>query len=177
MSTEETATQQVNPISQAVTAAVEQINNDPKAADAQFSARSSLKDGLLADINIRQFNLSSDEPESLGGTDTAPNPVELVLGAFTACQEIVIKAYASVLDIEVEEVKVEAKGDLDLRGFLNLSEARAGFHNIEYETTIKTDETDQGKLDQLKHFAQNRCPVLDILQNPIPVNGEISFSG
>ncbi|MGF1671153.1 MAG: OsmC family protein, partial [Balneolaceae bacterium] len=115
------------------------------------------------------------EPEGLGGTDAGPNPVEYVLGALAACQEIVIKAHAVALGIDVKEVSVEVEGNIDLNGFLNLSDARAGFTDINYITKIKTDEKNPEKLEQLRELSFSRCPVLDIIKNPVPVNGEVQF--
>ncbi len=64
-----------------------------------------------------------------------------------------------------------------LRGFFNVDDnVRPGFNEIEYTTTIATDETDDEKRNQLIYFAQNKCPVLDILQKPIPVSGKVQFS-
>jgi uncharacterized OsmC-like protein len=172
-----TESKQREAISEAVKAVVGQIHKNADSANAIFSAEASLHEGLLSDIQIRQFSLISDEPVSLGGTDEGPNPVELVLGAFAACQEIVIAAYAAVLDIPVQRVKVNVDGHLDLRGFFNVSDqVRPGFGRITYKTEILTSETDPAKLDQLKYFALNRCPVLDILQNPVPTEGLITIT-
>src|SRR6056297_2664252 len=88
------------------------IQNDPKQAKAVFKAKSNLKDGFLAEVNIRDFTFLSDEPQELGGTNHGPHPVEYVLGAFAACQEIVVKAYATVLGIEVSSVNVEIEGKM-----------------------------------------------------------------
>lgn len=159
----------------AITSVVDQIKSDPSASTAVFRASAKLNDGLLSKINVRQFQILSDEPQSLGGLDQGPNPVELILGAFAACQEIVIKAYAAVLGIKVDAVHVETKGNLDLRGFFNVADVRAGFNSVEFITTISTGEDDKEKLSQLLYFAQNRCPVLDILQNPVPVSGTFKF--
>lgn len=168
--------EQTENIVNAVHNVVSGIKADYNKAKAEFSANSSLHEGLLADIQIRDFDLISDEPVSLGGTDLGPNPVELVLGAFAACQEIVIAAYAAVLGIEIQRVNVKAKGNLDLRGFFNVCDKiRPGFTNISYETEIITKETDEAKLAQLEFFATNRCPVLDIIQNPVEAHGKITF--
>jgi len=161
----------------AVSNIVKQIKDDPQNGRVIFKAASELHDGLKAKVNIRDFTFVSDEPISLGGTDVGPNPVEIVLGAFAACQEIVIAAYAAVLDVKVKRVTVKVNGHLDLRGFFNVSDnVRPGFNEIEYTTTIETDEPDEEKRNQLVYFAQNKCPVLDILQQPIPVKGVVQFS-
>ena len=88
-----------------------------------------------------------------------------------------VKAYASVLDIPVSKVTVDARGELDLRGFLNVTEGvRSGFHTVSFDTVIETSETNAGKLEQLKFFTENRCPVLDIIQNPVAIKGSVNFS-
>lgn len=176
MSTLETIkTEQNQQLEKVLLNVIQGIQNDPKQANAVFKAKSNLKSGFLTEVNIRDFNFLSDEPEELGGSNLGPNPVEYVIGAFAACQEIVIKAYATVLGIDISSVDVEVEGDLDLHGFLNLSDERAGFTGVRYKTTIETNETDQEKLQQLEEFSVKRCPVLDIIRNPVPLEGSVSF--
>ncbi|MEX0894456.1 MAG: OsmC family protein [Balneolaceae bacterium] len=151
------------------------IQNEPEQADLVFSASSKLNEGFLVDVNIRDFNFLSDEPVSLGGTDKGPNPVEYVLGALAACQEIVVKAHATVLGINITELDVEVEGQLDLHGFLGLSKDRPGFNHINFTTTIKTDEKDSEKLKKLENLTFNNCPVLDIIKNPTSVEGQVRF--
>lgn len=162
-------------LEQSILNLIKGIQDDPKQADATFRAKSRLEEGFLAQVNTRNFSFVSDEPPELGGTDQGPNPVEYVLGAFAACQEIVIKAYATVLGIDVSSVQVEVDGDLDLHGFLNLTESRAGFTSVSYKTTVETTETDPEKLKQLEELSVNRCPVLDIIKNPVPLTGSVNF--
>ncbi len=155
----------------AVSSLVGQFRQQPELANSQFKVRATLNEGVLAKITVRDFELISDEPAVLGGTNRGPNPVELVLGALAACQEIVISAYAAVLGIKIDGVDIEVKGDIDLRGFLNVADVRPGYNNIEFATTIKTPESDRAKLDQLIRFAEKKCPVYDILANPVKVGG------
>lgn len=151
------------------------IQENPENANATFRAKSKLEEGFLAEVQTRNFNFVSDEPADLGGTDQGPNPIEYVLGAFAACQEIVIKAYATVLDIDLQSVSVEVEGQLDLHGFLNLTDQRAGFTSLNYKTTVETNEKDTQKLQLLEELSVTRCPVLDIIQNPVEVTGSVTY--
>lgn len=163
-------------IKKAVDALVNAIKKDESKAHASFVTRAELKEGLRVRINSGDFEFHSDEPASLGGNNSAPSPVELVLGGLCACQEIVIKAYASSLGIPLTKVTVEAEGELDLRGFLNINESiRPGFHTVSFKTIIDTSETDRDKLTLLKKLAEEQCPVLDIIQNPVKVKGSITY--
>lgn len=175
-----TLTTTIDPIEQTLTdtvaAVINSVKKNPTTKDVTFSIESKLERGFTTEIKVRDFEFISDEPKNLGGENKGPNPVEYVLGALAACQEIVIKAYASQLDIAIQNVRVEASGDLDLEGFFNLSETtRPGFNNVKYKTIITTEETDPQKLQLLKDFSNERCPVLDIISNPVPVTGEVIY--
>lgn len=174
-----TLTSVIDPIEQKLTdtvsAVINNVKENPSTKDVTFSIESKLEHGFTTEIKVRDFEFVSDEPLSLGGANKGPNPVEYVLGALAACQEIVIKAYASQLGIALQEVRVEASGDLDLEGFFNLSDARPGFNKVNYKTIITTEETNPEKLQLLKDFSNQRCPVLDIISNPVPVNGEVIY--
>ena len=153
-----------------------QIQSNPEAAIMEPSVRSELNEGFETSVSIRKFDLTVDEPAALGGTNKGPNPVELVLGALATCKEIVIKAYAVSLGIPINAVKVHATGKLDLRGFLNLDEqTRPGFHQVQYHIVIETPETDSEKLEQLKALTETKCPVHDIIMNPVDLSGSIQF--
>ena len=141
---------------------------DPKAADASFSATSRLGDGVNSRVSVRQFQVPVDEPPSLGGTDTAPNPVEYILVALGSCQEITYRLYADALGIPLNGVSVKLKGSLDLRGFFNVDpNVRSGFTKIEAEVILDSPAPEHD-LQRLKETVDRHCPVLDILRNPTP---------
>lgn len=162
-------------LNETISNVISHVKQNPSAKDVTFSVDSKLEQGFRSEINVRDFQFIVDEPESLGGENEAPNPVEYVLGALASCQEIVIKAYAGQLGINLKSIKVTASGDLDLQGFFNLSDERPGFNQVKYKTIISTDETDPAKLQLLKNFSSERCPVLDIIANPVPVHGEVVY--
>jgi uncharacterized OsmC-like protein len=146
------------------------FREDPSAAQATFSSSSELTSGLRSTINIRdKFTLNADEPKGLGGTDTAPNPVEILLGSLGSCQEITYKAYGQAMGIPVSKVSVVLDGHIDLRGFLGVSkDARPGFHKIEGTVSIESPANDD-QLTQLKQAVDAHCPVLDMLQ-AVPIS-------
>ena len=159
-----------------ITATQENYRSQPNAANASFQSNSRLERGLRSDVSIRQHNLVIDEPPQLGGDDSGPNPVELVLAALGSCQEITYKAYATVLGINVESVSVKLEGDIDLRGFFGVDDSvRAGFHNIRGEVFIESDAP-RADLERLKEAVDAHCPVLDMLSTPVPVSIELASS-
>jgi uncharacterized OsmC-like protein len=104
------------------------------------------------------FTVDADEPPILAGTDKGPNPVEHLLSALAGCLTSTLVYHAAIRGIEIEQLESEVEGDLDLQGFLGLSnEVRQGFQNIRVKFKVKTAEEN---LDRLKALSK-LSPVFD----------------
>lgn len=133
-----------------------------------FKATAHLQEGVKVKATSRNFELTIDEPKSLGGTDTGMNPVEVLLASLGACQSIVARVYAPKFGIKLEDFSVEVEGDLDLDGFFNKSEVRPGYSDIRYTFRIKTDAPED-KVEEFIRFVESKCPVGDTIANPVNV--------
>lgn len=136
------------------------------AAVQTFKATAHLQDGVQVKTTSRNFELTIDEPKSLGGTDTGMNPVEALLASLGACQSIVARVYAPKFGVQLDDFSVEVEGDLDLDGFFNRSTVRPGYTDIRYTFRIKTDSPRE-KVDEFVHFLESKCPVGDTIANPV----------
>ncbi len=146
---------------------------DPEAAKATFTSQSSLQDGFRSEASLRDHRLTVDEPESLGGADAGPNPVELLLAALGTCQEITYRAYATALGIPLDHVSVRIDGEIDLRGFFAVDDTvRAGYQGIRGTVTLQSSAP-EADLQKLRSVVNAHCPVLDVLANPVPVDLEL----
>ncbi|HEX9018684.1 MAG TPA: OsmC family protein [Anaerolineaceae bacterium] len=148
----------------------------PDSAWVTFRTSSRQTNGLRSEVEIRQHHLAADEPPSLGGGDSAPNPVELILAALGTCQEITYRAYATALGIPLESVSVELSGDIDLRGFFAVDESvRSGYQSISGVVKIESSASEE-QLQTLRAVVNAHCPVLDILTNQVPVTLELAVN-
>ncbi|MDO3680718.1 OsmC family protein [Paenibacillus ehimensis] len=136
------------------------------AAVQTFKATAHLQDGVKVKARSRQFELTIDEPKSLGGTDTGMNPVEALLASLGACQSIVARVYAPKFGVKLDDFQVEVEGDLDLDGFFNRSDVRPGYSEIRYTFRIKTDSP-KDKVEEFIRFIESKCPVGDTIANPV----------
>ena len=120
-------------------------------------------------VRTQPFVLDADEPPVLLGKDQGANPVEYVLHALAACLTTSLVYHAAARGIHIESVESTLEGDLDLQGFLGLSdEVRRGYKEIRVHFTIETD----APVEQLKEFSKF-SPVHDIVSNPVPVSIQI----
>lgn len=160
-------------IQQAIVGLKRVVVESPAAAKVVFRASTvSADDAFSADVQIRGFGIRLDEPAELGGTDTGPNPVEAVLAALGSCQAIVYRAYANALGLRLDRVEVDARGHLDVRGFLGDPGVPAGFERVTFATRIVSPEP-AGKIAELARLVEQHCPVLDILRTAVSVSGTL----
>jgi uncharacterized OsmC-like protein len=121
-------------------------------------------------IRNKPFVLDADEPPVLLGEDCGANPAEYVLHALAACLTTSLVYHAAARGIRIESVESKLEGDLDLRGFLGLSDQiRRGYKQIRVYFAIKSDASVQ-ELEELTKFS----PVYDIVSNPVPVSVTIA---
>lgn len=162
---------------------VQAVQQNPSLGISQFRAvnrwisgghnRSTIKGfygaGQEDTTRMKPFVLDADEPHVLLGKDQGANPVEFVLHALAACLTTSMVYHAAARGIQVASIESKLEGDLDLRGFLGLSDqVRRGYKQIRVNFTIKSDASAKD-LEELTKFS----PVFDIVSNPVPVSIQI----
>lgn len=159
---------------------VSTIRQNPSLAASQFRAvnrwisgghnRSTIKGfygaGQEDATRTKPFELDADEPQVLLGKDQAANPVEFVLHALAACLTTSLVYHAAARGIQIESIESKLEGDLDLQGFLGLSDkVRRGYKKIKANFTVKSNASAE-QLESLTKFS----PVYDIVSNPVPLS-------
>ena len=72
--------------------------------------------------------------------------------------------------IHIEELESEIEGDIDLRGFMGLSnDVRKGYQNIRVKFKVKADTNNTEKFRELAQFS----PVFDVVSNGTNVSIEV----
>lgn len=76
---------------------------------------------------------------------------------------------AAAQDVKIDEVESTLSGDINLQGFLGMSEkVRNGYEKIKVTFKIKSNAPSE-KIKELVDLAQKRSPVFDIVSHPTPV--------
>ena len=170
----------------ALTETVEAIEQDPGKALVAFDVTSrwtgqtrseTTVDGytLGGDRITRTHKIIADEPCELLGGDSAPNPQELLMAAFNACIMVGYVAGASVKGINLDSVEIKTRGELDLRGFLGLSDdVPPGYESIAYEVRIKGGGTPE-QFEEIHQTVMKTSPNYFNISRPIRVNGTITI--
>ncbi|WEL23465.1 OsmC family protein [Candidatus Nanohalovita haloferacivicina] len=135
--------------------------------DANVHAES--KNPTKVEVNVRGYSFEIDEPESHGGTGSAPNPVEYELGALTGCFNVVAHVVAKEMGVNIESLEIYASGELNPAKFQGKeTEDRAGFKHIEMNIEVESD-ADAETERELFEKVEARCPVRDNISHETPV--------
>ncbi len=141
-----------------------------------FSIAGKNKTATLLETKARHFAIFVDEPEALGGQDSAPNPVEYILAGYAGCLNVVFHLVAKELEIKINKLQLDISGDIHPGKFLGISqEERAGFISLQVNIDIDSDAPAE-KIGQLFSLVKERCPVNDNLANPTPINYSLKTS-
>jgi len=153
----------------AVGALVDKIKQRPSAAATTWSAQVRWTGAFRSEAAVRGFApIASDEPKGLGGSDSAPNPVEQLLGALGNCLAVGYAANASVAGITIRDLRIDLDGDVDLHTFLGLDDGHAGFSAIRVAVHLDTD-ADEAAVAGLHRKVAATSPVGQTLSKAIPV--------
>ena len=165
----------------ALEGAIDAITDDAAVGVFSFRAETDWDDALKCTTSIQAFDqagsrvespefvIAGDEPEEILGERTAPNAVELLLSALGSCLSVGYAANAAAMGIELDSLRIEMEGDVDLRGFLALDESvRPGYDSIQCTVSIASD-ADSEALETLREHVESTSPLVDIITNNVPL--------
>jgi uncharacterized OsmC-like protein len=165
-------------------ATLDAIKANPELANFQFRAETEWKSGGHSRTRIQSFHgagaedtsrgkpfaMEADEPPVLLGRNAGPNAVEIVLAGLASCLAVGFAYNAAARGIRIDELTLNVAGNIDLHGFLGLSDkARPGYRDIRVTCHAKSDATRE-QLIELCDYVQKTSPVLDIVRNPVGVS-------
>ena len=162
------------------------IKEKPEIAQFKFRATNKWIDGTHNRATIKDFfgagqednsrppmDFEIDEPPVLCGNNKGANPVEYLLVALSGCLTTSLIAHASAKGIELKGLESRFEGDIDLRGFLGISEdVPVAYQNISVFFKIDADITEEKK-EELVMMAQKYSPVFNSITKTVPVSVQL----
>lgn len=116
-------------------------------------------------LTVRDFPpFATGEPERVGGDNSAPTPMELVLAALDGCLAVVIETVAVELGIEVQAIELESEATIDVRGFRGVAGVSPHFDRVATRIELRSDADPTG-LAALREATVARCPALNLVRD------------
>ncbi|HSB16803.1 MAG TPA: OsmC family protein [Bryobacteraceae bacterium] len=167
------------------------MKDDPRVAAFQFRSSSRwlggaviastfagyLQDGLYV-ARDTPHELGGDEPAALLGTGTQVSPTGHLLHALSHSLAVALAYHGAARRVEIESIKIDVEGKLDLQGLLGLDETvKPGFKHI--HVTFRLDSPNSSaEVYDLFQYVQARSPIASTLSQAVNVqwNFEIEES-
>ena len=137
----------------AVRATIEEVAAHPEKGQTKWAVTTEWKGGTRSDTRVtyceisgervpKDFTIRVDEPLELCGTNQFANPQEYLMSALNACMTVGYALTCAMNGIELEELRIETEGDIDVRGLFQLSdEVPVGYDSLRYTVHIKGNAT------------------------------------
>jgi uncharacterized OsmC-like protein len=157
----------------AVGAFAQHLQDAAPTDGTRFHASVHWQGGFRNEIRVRDLSPTyADEPEVLGGTNTAANPVEQILGALGSCLAIGYPAGAVARGITIDDQRIDLAGTIDLPVFFGLKAGHAGYERIEAKVHLKTDAQPEA-VEALHADVFRTSPVGNTLERPAALSVEL----
>jgi uncharacterized OsmC-like protein len=162
---------------------IELVKQTPELASFKFRAKNTWVEGTHCRATVKDFYgalqeddtrnpmvFEMDEPPVLCGNNQGANPVEYLLVALSGCLTTSLVAHAAAKDIGLKKVSSRYEGDIDLRGFLGISEeVPVCYQQIRVYFEIDADISEVQK-EELVKMAQKYSPVFNSITRATPVS-------
>jgi uncharacterized OsmC-like protein len=124
-------------------------------------------------VTTRGNHFVVDSPASLGGPNEELNPIDILMSALATCATFICETAAQEMDINLQDIKVTAAGDFDVRGLCNSSiNPRVQRFRIRIQMSGPTKE----QADMLIEAFRTRCPVYTTFSRAAPIDVELSVA-
>lgn len=118
-----------------------------------------------------KFEMVIDEPQSMGGTDEGPSPVQALLMAEAGCLNVTGHEVARQKGLKLNGMKITIEGVLDPSAFMGISfEARTGFQKILITIDPDFESASTEDIRVWLEETEKRCPVTDNIREKTEIS-------
>jgi uncharacterized OsmC-like protein len=138
---------------EALLGTINAVAKDPAKGATHWQVATEWRGGARTDTQVseygiggqrvaRDFTIRTDEPVELCGTNKYANPQEYLLAALNSCVIVTYVSYCSLNGIELEDLRIETEGDIDLRGLFSLDPSvSAGYEQLRITVFVRGNGT------------------------------------
>lgn len=107
----------------------------------------------------------ADFPPPMGGSGAAPNPLAYCFWGGLACYAMTFAQEAAKAGVEIRSLRARAHAEVDQTRALGVTE-NPPVERIEWSLEVDA-EASRERLDELKRLADERCPGVWCVRNPV----------
>ena len=156
----------------------EAIKNDWANGEKNFNVECEmLPEGMQVkcSMDTKPFVVLIDAPGGLDGTNEGPSPLLLILASVGACIVAVTRFWAKIMDIEITELKVFARGHINLGAIFGLDDSKLpGYDKLEPVIRIKANAPKE-KVEEMMEKVLSHCPIITNMGGASPITPKLQI--
>lgn len=172
----------------ALAQAVTTLQEQPALAPVAFRAKTRWQGGVRTRTEVeswdmggqtyvRRHRIDADEPVELLGTNTAPNPQDLLLSALAACMTVGFVVQATGMGVQIDALEIATECAFDLRGAFGLDpNIPPGAPTIQYTVRVKGSGTRE-QYEEIHRLMTTVSPNYFHLTRPIQLESTLEILG
>ena len=121
--------------------------------------------------NGEPFVFEADFPPPMGGTGSAPNPLAYCFWGGLACYAMTYAQEAARQGVQLRGLRARAEAEVDMTRALGVTD-NAPVQRIDWHLEVDADAPPE-QLDELKRIADEHCPGVYCLRNPIELTTQL----
>ena len=151
----------------------ERYRERPAEALIVLRASGAIGEGVTCSVETGGAVATAGLHPATGGDGTVLCSGDMLLEALVACAGVTLNAVATVLEIELRDARVEAEGDLDVRGTLGIDrDVPVGFRDVRLWITVDSDANEE-QLATLLRLTERYCVVYQTIASGTPVSASL----
>lgn len=125
---------------------------------------------MRLDAVAGKHQIAIDEPVTMGGKDSAADPLSTFIASLLACENVMAQIIAKEMNFDLQGISFEAEGNIDITGLMGNLEVDPKFQEVTVKAYVQTSET-QERIDEMKKAVDLRCPIFRTIKDAgIPVS-------
>ena len=160
---------------------VESIKNQPEMAKVTFQVQTQWQNGDGFKITStgknfqiggqtierqESYTLASDYPDEMGGMSKGPTVCEMCMASIGSCISQTIIAYATMIGVQLDSIRIQTEGEVDIRGFTGVSEdVRPGAQEFRMDIHLESKTASKEQLEKLYELGNRFSPAIDTMKH------------
>ena len=147
---------------------------DPGSGRTPFSARVRWLGGYKTESQLgHHAPVRGDEPAELAGTDTGPNPEQMLLGAVGQCLAVGYAGSAAARGLTIQSLEIEVEGQVNLDAAYGVREGNPGFDRIAVKVHLESDAPPE-ELEAMHEQVVARAPIPNTVARPVEFDAQLA---
>ena len=160
---------------------IETIKNKPEMAKVTFQVQTQWQNGDGFKITStgknfqiggqtierqESYTLASDYPDEMGGMNKGPTVCEMCMASIGSCISQTIVAYATMIGVQLDSIRIQTEGEVDIRGFTGVSEdVRPGAQEFRMDIHLESKTASKEQLEKLYELGNRFSPAIDTMKH------------